>query len=60
MHIRQGGVATVWPRWKRGAPVLMLMRCFMRSKSGITLVEYGVAAAVIALLIMFVTSSGTS
>lgn len=55
-----GGVATMWPRWKRGAPVLMLMRCFIRSKSGITLVEYGVAAAVIALLVMFVTSSGTS
>src|SRR3569833_233165 len=38
-----GGVATVWPRWKRGAPVLMLMRCFIRSKAGITLVEFGVA-----------------
>jgi len=40
--------------------VLMLTHCFMRSKSGFTLVQYAVAAAVIALAIMFGTSSGTS
>lgn len=38
----------------------MLMRCFARSKSGVTLVEYGVFAAVVALLVMLATSSGTS
>ena len=38
----------------------MLMRCFMRSRSGFTLVEYGVAAAVIALVIMLTMSGGTS
>jgi Flp pilus assembly pilin Flp len=45
---------------KRGVQVLILMRCFTRSTSGFTLVEYGVAAAVIALLIMLATSSSTS
>jgi Flp pilus assembly pilin Flp len=45
---------------KRGDPVQMLMRCFMRSRSGFTLVEYGVAAAIVALVIMLATSSGTS
>ena len=38
----------------------MLMRFFVRSERGITLVEYGVAAAVVALIIMLMTSSGTS
>lgn len=38
----------------------MLLRFFARSERGITLVEYGLAAAAVALLIMLATSSGTS
>ena len=38
----------------------MLMRFFVRSEGGITLVEYGLAAAAVAFLIMLATSSGTS
>lgn len=38
----------------------MLMRCFIRSKSGVTLVEYGVVAAIIGLLIMMGISTGNS
>ncbi len=40
--------------------MLMLLRCFMRSKSGVTLVEYGVVAAIIGLLIMLGMSTGNS
>ena len=40
--------------------MLMLMRCFIRSKSGVTLVEYGVVAAIIGLLIMMGISTGNS
>ena len=38
----------------------MLMRCFIRSESGVTLVEYGVVAAIIGLLIMLGLSTGNS
>ena len=38
----------------------MLLRCFVRSKSGVTLVEYGVFAAIIGLLIMMGMSTGNS
>ena len=40
--------------------MLMLMRCFIRSKSGVTLVEYGVIAAILGLLIMLGMSTGNS
>jgi Flp pilus assembly pilin Flp len=40
--------------------VLMLIRCFIRSESGVTLVEYGVVAAIIGLLIMMSMSTGNS
>jgi Flp pilus assembly pilin Flp len=36
------------------------VRCFIRSESGVTLVEYGVVAAVIALLIMMGMSTGNT
>lgn len=38
----------------------MLLRCFLRSKSGVTLVEYGVFAAILGLLIMLSMSTGNS
>lgn len=40
--------------------MLMLLRCFMRSESGFTLMEYGVFAAILALVIMLGMSTGTS
>jgi Flp pilus assembly pilin Flp len=36
------------------------MRYFMRSETGFTLVEYGLVAAVIALVVMFGASAGSS
>lgn len=38
----------------------MLMRFFVRSERGFTLVEYGLGAAALALLLMLAMSSGTS
>jgi hypothetical protein len=61
MPICRGGAAFVWPRPKqRGAYVLNLVRCFARSKSGVTLVEYGVFAAIVAMVIMMAMSTGNS
>ena len=37
-----------------------LVRCYIGSESGFTLVEYGLVAAVIALVVMFGTSAGSS
>ena len=54
-------MATEWPRpQQRGAQVLILLRCFVRSNSGVTLVEYGVFAAIVGLLIMLGMSTGNS
>jgi Flp pilus assembly pilin Flp len=36
------------------------MRCFIRSNSGFTLVEYGVVAAIVGLVIMLGMSTGTN
>jgi Flp pilus assembly pilin Flp len=39
---------------------MKFIRCFMRNNSGVTLVEYGVVAAIIALVVMMSMSTGTS
>jgi Flp pilus assembly pilin Flp len=36
------------------------VRCFVRSESGVTLVEYGVFAAIVGLVIMMAMSTGNS
>ena len=40
--------------------MLVLVRCFVRSKAGVTLVEYGVFAAILGLVIMLAMTSGTN
>lgn len=40
--------------------MLILLRCFVRSNSGFTLVEYGVVAAVLGMIIMLGMSTGNS
>ena len=40
--------------------MLIFLRCFTRSRSGVTLVEYGLVAAIIGLVIMLGMSTGTN